>query len=72
MFPATTKALEAVAVVAVATLKETGALLLRVQARTSKAAKLTIKRFIGCSPWVQRYRHPTGHTPATAGTGQAS
>jgi hypothetical protein len=72
MFPATTKALEAVAVVAVATLKETGALLLRVQARTSKAAELTIKRFIGCSPWVSDTADPAGHTPATAKTGQAS
>jgi hypothetical protein len=53
MVPATTKALEAFAVAVVATLKETGALLLRAQARTSKTVKLTIKRFIRCSPWVE-------------------
>src|SRR5882724_13683682 len=72
MVPATTRALEAFAVVDVATLKETGALLLRVQARTSKAVKLTIKRFIGWSPRVQRYGRPdrryTGH--GEEGTGE--
>jgi hypothetical protein len=51
MVPATTKALEVVAVFGVATLKDTGAPLLRAQARTSKAVKLAIRRFIGCSPW---------------------
>jgi len=72
MVPATTRALEAFAVVVVATLKDTGALLLRVQARTRKAVKLMIKRFIGWSPWVQRYgrsdRRYTGH--GGEGTGE--
>jgi len=47
-------------------------LLLRVQARTRKAVKLMIKRFIGWSPWVQRYGRPdwryTG--PRREGTGE--